>query len=207
MNKKYKKYISLEGILAILLIIGGISYIASVMGGINMINTIMKTTHDLLLNTVFFIMGIAVLAGALAGVLSEFGVISIINRVLSPLMKPLYNLPGAAVLGIITTYLSDNPAVITLAEDKWFRKYFKKFQLPALTNLGTSFGMGLVVSAFMVAQSSIAGESLVVPVIIGNIGAFLGSLVSVNIMLIMVVVFVKQFMKKLKQFFEYQSIP
>lgn len=183
MNKKYKKSISLEGILAIFLIVGGIFYTANIMGGINMINTIMKTAHDLLLNTVFFIMGIAVLAGALAGVLSEFGVISIVNRVLSPLMKPLYNLPGAAVLGVITTYLSDNPAVITLAEDKGFRKYFKKFQLPALTNLGTSFGMGLVVSAFMIAQSTIAGESLIVPVIIGNIGAFIGSLVSVNLML------------------------
>ena len=184
MKKRYKKAISIEGIVTFLLIVGGGYYTANIMGGINMINTIMKTTHDLLLNTVFFIMGIAVLAGALASILSEFGVVSIINRILSPLMKPIYNMPGAAVLGIITTYLSDNPAVITLAEDKGFRKYFKKFQLPALTNLGTSFGMGLVVSAFMIAQSTIAGESLIVPVILGNIGAFIGSIVSVNLMLV-----------------------
>ena len=57
-------------------------------------------------------------------------------------MKPLYNLPGAASVGVMTTYLSDNPAILGLAEDRNFRRYFKKFQLPALTNLGTCLWYG-----------------------------------------------------------------
>ncbi len=38
------------------------------------------------------------------------------------------------------------------------KKYFKKYQLPAITNLGTSFGMGLIVSTFMIAQAK-SGDS------------------------------------------------
>lgn len=178
-----KKAVGGEGFLCIIFIGLFFGYMGSRMGSINMINTFMNTAHDLLLNTVFFIMGIAVLAGAFASILSEFGVVAIINKVLSPLMGPLYGLPGASALGIVTTYLSDNPAVITLANDEGFKKYFKTYQLPALTNLGTSFGMGLVVSAFMIAQSSILGQSLILPTIVGNIGAFIGSVVSVNIMI------------------------
>ena len=33
-------------------------------------------------------------------------------------MKPVYDLPGASVVGILATYLSDNPAILTLAEDQ-----------------------------------------------------------------------------------------
>lgn len=184
MEKKLikKKAVGMEGFLCITFIGLFFWYMGSRMGTINMINTFMNTAHDLLLNTVFFIMGIAVLAGAFASILSEFGVVAIINKVLSPFMGPLYGLPGASALGIVTTYLSDNPAVITLANDEGFKKYFKTYQLPALTNLGTSFGMGLVVSAFMIAQSSVLGESLILATVIGNIGAFIGSIVSVNIM-------------------------
>lgn len=177
-----KKAVSLEGILCIVIISGVFYLLSHIMGGINMINTLIKTAHDLLINTVFFIMGVAVLAGAFAAVLSEFGVISMINKLLSPLMKPLYKMPGAAAIGILTTYISDNPAILTLSADKGIRKYFKNYQLPALTNLGTSFGMGFIVSAFMIAQSTLLNESLIVPVIIGNIGAFCGSIVSVNLM-------------------------
>lgn len=185
MDKKLieKKAVSMEGFVCIGVLVIFFGYMGNKMGSINMINTLMNTAHDLLLNTVFFIMGITVLAGAFASILSEFGVVAIINRVLSPLMKPLYGLPGASALGIVTTYLSDNPAIITLANDGGFKKYFKTYQLPALTNLGTSFGMGLVVSAFMIAQSSVIGESLILPTIIGNIGAFIGSIVSVNLMI------------------------
>ncbi|MBC2856706.1 MAG: hypothetical protein RR191_02955 [Cetobacterium sp.] len=182
-DKLQRKAVSLEGFICIGIIVGMFYTLSSIMGGINMINTLIKTSHDLLLNTVFFIMGVAVLAGAFSAVLSEFGVIAILNKVLSPLMGPLYRLPGAAAIGILTTYISDNPAVLSLAADKGFRKYFKNYQLPALTNLGTSFGMGFIVSAFMVAQSTLINEDLIVPVIIGNIAAFLGSIVSVNLMI------------------------
>ena len=67
------------------------------MGGSNMLKTIMATAHDLLLNTVFYLMGITVLTGALSKLMSEFGVVSLLERVLRPLMKPLYNLPGVAI--------------------------------------------------------------------------------------------------------------
>ena len=40
--------------------------VGSQMGGGNMVNTIMRTAHDLLLNTVFYLMGITVLTGALS---------------------------------------------------------------------------------------------------------------------------------------------
>lgn len=182
--KKLKKAISLEGLIFSVLFIGFFTYLGNRMGLVNMFNTIMKTAHQLLINTVFFIMAIAVVAGAIAALLSEFGVIAIINNILSPLMKPLYDLPGAAALGIVTTYLSDNPAIITLAEDKGFKKYFKKYQIPALTNLGTAFGMGLIVTTFMIAQKSPSGENFILAAVIGNIGAIIGSIISVRIMLI-----------------------
>lgn len=124
-RKRVKKAISSEGIIFSILFVAFFYFMGSKMGATNMFNTIMKTAHQLLLNTVFFIVAIAVIAGAIGALLSEFGVISIINKILSPFMKPLFDLPGAAVLGIITTYLSDNPAIIALANDKGFKRYFK----------------------------------------------------------------------------------
>lgn len=153
-----------------------------IMGVANMFKTMMATAHDLILDTVFFIMGVAVLASAFGAILSEFGIVALINKALSPIINPLFDLPGVSSLGILTTYLSDNPAIISLAYEKDFIKYFKKYQLPAVTNLGTSFGMGLIVSTFMVAQAK-NGESFFGPVIIGNISAFIGSVVSVRLML------------------------
>lgn len=207
-----KKAMGLEGVVCILILSTLIYLASSRMGGINIINTIIKTAHDLLLNTVFFIMGVSVIAGAFAGILSEFGVIAILNKLLSPLMKPLYRLPGAAALGILTTYISDNPAILSLSADKGFTKYFKKYQLPALTNLGTSFGMGFIVSTFMIAQSGSMNENLVFPVILGNLGAFIGSIVSVNLM----INFTKKIFNEKKEpleegsmdtdFFEYRDI-
>ncbi|MBU5590806.1 hypothetical protein KQI89_03440 [Clostridium sp. MSJ-4] len=182
-SKKVKKAVSLEGFISIALFLLFFILMGRTMGTDNMFNTIMRTAHDLLLNTVFFIMAIAVVAGALAGLLSEFGVIAIINKVLSPLMKPLYDLPGASALGMVTTYLSDNPAIITLAEDKGFKRYFRKYQIPALTNLGTAFGMGLIVTTFMMGQKSPIGENFVAAALIGNLGAVIGSIISVRIML------------------------
>lgn len=182
-GKKYKKAIGPEGFIALALFIGFFAYMGSIMGLPNMLNTMMKTSFDLLINTVFYIMAIAVLAGAVSAILTEFGIVAIINKLLSVLMKPLYNLPGAASLGMVTTYLSDNPAILALAGDKGFKKYFKKFQLPALTNMGTAFGMGLIVTTTMALKVGADGESMALAAIIGNIGAVIGSIVSVRIML------------------------
>ena len=160
-----------------LLIIGLIfGYIGSIMGLPNMLNTIMKTAHDLLLNTVFYLMGICVITGALGRLFVEFGVVKLIERLLRPLMKPLFNLPGVASLGAVVTFLSDNPAIISLAQDKRFAAYFKKYQYISLTNFGTAFGMGLLVIVFMV------GQGFFVEPFIGFFGAFCGCIVSTRLM-------------------------
>ncbi len=122
------------------------------MGLPNMLNTIMQTSYRLLMDTVFYIMGITVLSGALGALLVEFHVVDMLEKVLRPMMKPIYNLPGVSALGGILTFLSDNPAIISLAKDRKFCRYFKKYQLVSLTNFGTAFGMGLVVIIFMAGQ-------------------------------------------------------
>lgn len=127
-------------------------YIGSIMGLPNMLNTIMHTAHDLLLNTVFYLMGICVVTGAIGRLFVEFGVVKLLENLLRPLMKPLFNLPGVAALGATMTFLSDNPAIISLSQDKRFSSYFKKYQFISLTNFGTAFGMGLLVMVFMVGQ-------------------------------------------------------
>ena len=178
-----KRAVSLEAFIFIAglgLFFGGVG---SVMGGVNMMNTLMNTAYQLLMDTVFYIMGIAVLAGAVSGLMSEFGVVALINKALSPLMKPIYGLPGAATIGVVTCYLSDNPAILTLASDEGFRKYFKKYQLPALTNIGTCFGMGLIVTTFMMGIPAPEGENFVVAALVGNLGAICGSIVSTRLML------------------------
>lgn len=146
------------------------------MGGKNLVKTIMATAHDLLLNTVFFLMGITVLAGALSKLLSEFGVVQLLEKFLRPLMKPLYNLPGVSAIGAVMTFLSDNPAIIALSKDRKFASYFKKYQLVSLTNFGTAFGMGLVVILTMVAYGQISAA------LVGLFGAVCGSIISTRLM-------------------------
>ncbi len=178
-SKKNVKAVSLETFVFITIILAGFIYIANIMGMGIMFKVIMNTAHDLLLNTVFLIMAMAVLAGAFSALLSEFGVIALLNRLFAGFMKPLYGLPGASIAGALATYLSDNPAIISFSKDRSFTKYFKEYQIPALCNLGTSFGMGLVVTTFMISQ----GEEYVIPAIIGNISAIIGSIISVRIMI------------------------
>ena len=180
---KTKKAVSLEVFIFLGVIVVFFGLVGTKMGGANMVQTMMNTAYQLLLETVFYIMAIAVIAGAVSGVFSEFGLIALINKLISPLMKPVYDLPGAASMGVMTTYLSDNPAILGLAEDTNFKKYFKKYQLPALTNLGTAFGMGLIVTTSMIGITAPKGENLGLAALIGNIGAIIGSVVSVRMML------------------------
>ena len=178
-SQRRVKAVSLETFVFIGILAIGFGYTASIMGAGIMFKVIMNTAHDLLLNTVFLIMAMSVLAGALSSLLSEFGVISLINKIFAVFMRPLYGLPGASIAGAVATYLSDNPAIISFAKDKSFTKYFKKHEVPALCNLGTAFGMGLILTTFMISQ----GKEYVLPAIIGNIGAIIGSVISVRIML------------------------
>ncbi len=165
-----------SGIICLIVVSGLFFYLGSRMGTPNMLNTIMHTAHDLLLNTVFYLMAICVITGALGRVLMDFGVVSLFEKILRPLMKPLFNLPGVASLGALVTFLSDNPAIISLAQDKKFSSYFKKYQFISLTNFGTAFGMGLLVIVFMVGQGFYAEP------LIGFSGAIIGCIVSTCLM-------------------------
>ena len=177
---RFKKDIGLENFLCLGLFLTFFILIGRKMGGINMIKTMMNTGFDLLMNVCLYLMAIAVLAGAISGLFLEFGVIALVNKLLSKIMKPIYDLPGASSLGMLNCYLSDNPAILTLAHDDNFRRYFKKYQMPALTNLGTAFGMGLITTTTMMGLNV---EGAVTSALIGNLGAVIGSIVSVRLMM------------------------
>jgi len=165
-----------EGVVCLLVVTVFFGYLAVVMGTTNMLNTIMKTAHDLLLNTVFYLMAICVITGAIGGIFMEFGVVNLLEHMFRPLMKPLFNLPGLASLGAVMTFLSDNPAIISLAKDSHFAQFFKKYQLISLTNFGTAFGMGLLVIMFML------GQGFFWEPFVGLAGAFIGCIVSTRLM-------------------------
>ena len=179
MEKKQLKFTTkrrTEAGIFLLIFLGTFTFIGSRMGLPNMLNTIMQTSYSLLIDTVFYIMAITVLSGALGKLLTEFGVVRLLEVILKPLMKPLYNLPGVAALGSLLTFLSDNPAIISLAKDQNFNRYFKKYQLISLTNFGTAFGMGLVVIIFM------AGRGFGYAAVVGLAGAVIGSIISTRLM-------------------------
>lgn len=176
----FKKEIGLEAPIFILVFLGVFIYIGKIMGGTNMIKTMMSTAYDLLMSVCFYLMAVAVIAGGISSVFSEFGVIALINRALSVFMKPIYDLPGASSLGMLNCFMSDNPAILTLAYDDNFRKYFKKYQMPALTNLATSFGMGLITVTSMM---SLHIDGAVKGALVGLVGAIVGSVISVRLMI------------------------
>lgn len=166
----------IEAAVFLIVFLGFFGFIGMRMGFPNMLNTLMQTSYSLLLETVFYIMAITVLSGALGNLLVEFGVVRLVEVILRPLMKPLYNLPGVAALGGIMTFLSDNPAIISLSKDTNFARYFKKYQLISLTNFGTAFGMGLVVIMFMM------GKGYLNAALVGLLGAVIGSIISTRLM-------------------------
>lgn len=167
---------SWEAVIFLIFFIGFFWILAWKMSLPKMLNTFMQTAYALLMETVFYIMAICVLMGAISKLLTEFGVVRLMENLLRPFMKPLYNLPGVAALGAVMTFLSDNPAIITLSKDKNFSRYFKQYQLASLTNFGTAFGMGLVVLAFM------TGIGFGKAALIGIAGAVVGSIISTRLM-------------------------
>ena len=169
------KYIP-TGVPCLLIVVGLFVILGSQMGVSQMFKTIMNTAHDLLLNTVFFLMAVCVITGAIGRIFMDFGVVKLLEKLLRPLMKPLFNLPGVASLGAVMTFLSDNPAIISLSQDKRFCSYFKKYQYISLTNFGTAFGMGLLVIVYMI------GLGYFVEPFIGLIGSFCGCIVSTRLM-------------------------
>lgn len=146
------------------------------MGVQNMFGTFMQTAYSLLLETVLYICAICVMTGAISKLFVEFGVVSLLEKLLRPLMKPIFNLPGVASLGAVMTFLSDNPAIITLSKDRSFARYFKKYQLVSLTNFGTAFGMGLIVICVMISHGYASGA------LVGLFGAVCGCIISTRLM-------------------------
>lgn len=182
-DKRARRKKTLTAVLCLIAILAFFTVFAVPMGIGQALNTLMNTAYHVLMNTVFYLMAIAVIAGAISELLSEFGVVELINKILSPLMRPLFGMPGASALGIVTTYLSDNPAILTLANDRKFRRFFKAYQIPALTNLGTAFGMGLIVTSSMLALSTKLGSGVAWAALCGNIATVFGAIVSTRLML------------------------
>ena len=180
---KRSLWADVKSFLFLLAFLGVFCVFAIPMGLGNALNTLMNTAYELLIGTVFKIMAIAVIAGAVSNLLTEFGVVALLNKLLSPLMRPLFGMPGASALGIVSTYLSDNPAILTLADDRKFIRYFKAYQVPALTNLGTAFGMGLIVTSFTLSLSGKMGGRVWLAALCGNLGAVAGALVSTRLLL------------------------
>ncbi len=177
-KRKYEAFVFL---LVLFSFFGIISYN---MGVSNMLKTFMATAFDLLMNTVFYIMGITVLAGAFGKLMIEFGVVRLLEYILAPLMRPIFNLPGVAALGGLMTFFSDNPAIISLANNKDFKKYFKNYELISLTNFGTAFGMGLIVLTYMSTLEIHTAKSnnFFLAAMIGFFGAIIGAGFSTRIM-------------------------
>ena len=78
-NMKMKKKYSLETLVFVIIFFGFFGYLSNEMGHANMMNTLMNTAYALLLDTVFYIMAISVIAGAIGRLFVEFGVIAVIN--------------------------------------------------------------------------------------------------------------------------------
>lgn len=179
-----KKVVSVEGFVCLGIVIAVFVALGIVMGMSNLVNTMFNTAYDLLTKTVWYIMAITVLMGAFAEVLTEFGVISLANKVFAPLMKPLFGMPGATSMAILASFLSDNPAVLTLADNTGYRRYFKKYQLGALTNIGTTYGMGLIVLVTIMATNDAEGNSLAWASLVGFLAVFLTSILLTRVMLL-----------------------
>ena len=180
-TRRYRLIIEPLTLLTLMALVFG--YLGHTMGLTNMFNTLFNTAHQLLLNTVLFLMGITVLAGAAGRLLMEFHVISMIEKLLVPLMRPVFNLPGRAAMAAMMTFFSDNPAIIGLAKDKRFNQSFKTHEIISLTNFGTAFGLGLIVVTYMATVGgSTGGATYFMPAIVGLGGALIGAVVSTRLM-------------------------
>ncbi len=162
-----KKPITAETFIMLGLLLGVFITFSVVMGIGNFLNTFINQSYILLINVALWIMAVAVLTSAVGAVMSEFGIFALLNKLLAPFMKVIYRLPGVAALGVISAYMSDNPAVISLAKEKEFRKQFKPYQIPILCNVGTSFGMGIIILIAMLAMSKQA-KDLIEAAIVNN---------------------------------------
>lgn len=99
-----KKDFNVETFIFLIVFIGSIGYVSSIMGMGPMFKTILNTSYSVLIETVLYICAICVIMGAVAKLFEEFGVVSLSQWIINPIMKPIYNMPGVASLGIVTTF-------------------------------------------------------------------------------------------------------
>jgi len=178
---------SLEAVVFLLVFAVPFALIGRAMGFANMFKTIMETAHDLLLNTAFYTMAVTVLTGAFSRLMIEFGVVRLVEVITAPLMRPVFNLPGSASLAGIVAFFSDNPAIIPLARERSFSCTFRRYELISLTNFGTTFGMGMIVMAFMsTIKVRDTGETLFMPAMMGLAGAVLGGVISTRLVQVLI---------------------
>ncbi len=108
--------------------------------------------------------------------------IAILEKLLAPLMRPIFNLPGRSALAALMTFFSDNPAIISLATDQRFNRRFKAYELFSLTNFGTAFGMGMIVVTYMSTLDIGNGENSFYYALLGLLGAMVGGVISTRLM-------------------------
>lgn len=178
-NPLIKKEISTETFVFGIILLAVICWMCAKMGISNFAASMMATAFDLLINTCFYIMSIAVIMGTLAALFTEFGVTALVNKLLSPLMKPLFGLSGCFSLAAVACFLSDCPSGIPFVNDPGFARYIKRYEAVSVNCLGYTFGMNLIVSTFFLAK----GEQFIPAVIIGNVACLIGGIVAVRIML------------------------
>jgi len=191
-QKLTKKPVSKETYVVLIILAVFFGGFGTIMGAENFLNTMIATSFGLLKDVAFWIMAVAVLTSALAAILAEFGIFSLLNFLIAPITKVIYSLPGVSALGAISAYFSDNPAVISLSKEDEFRKRFKDYQIPVLCNLGTSFGMGFIVTISMMGLQGQFGHDTVitggvanaffVAALVGLLASVVGSVVSVRLL-------------------------
>ena len=74
------------------------------------------------------------------------------------------------------TFLSDKPAIISVAKNPLFARYFKRYQHISLVNFAGSYAMGLLVIIFMM------GNGFYTEPLYGLVGAIIGSIIATRLM-------------------------
>ena len=134
-----------SGIVCLAVIFALFGYIASVMGTPNMLNTIMKTAHDLLLNTVFYLMGICVITGALGRLFVEFGVVNLLEKMLRPLMR---HPAGSGFFGSRDDIPFRQPGHHFVVSGQALQQFFQKVSIYLLDQLWNRLRYGSVGHCF-----------------------------------------------------------
>ena len=81
-NPLIKKIVDKEVFIFLFVFVGFFVVLGNEMGVANMFNTLMNTAYQLLLDTVFYIMAIAVLAGAISALFCALALFGVMGRMI-----------------------------------------------------------------------------------------------------------------------------